>query len=86
MHISRCKSVGVLDVLLSGVNMFASAAGSRYLDPDGTFPNHSPNPEDKEAMRAGCEAVQESSSDLGIVVDTVSQHILHLELREYLIC
>lgn len=45
--------------------------GSRYLDPDGTFPNHSPNPEDKEAMKAGSEAVQQSGSDLGIVVDTV---------------
>ncbi len=46
-------------------------AGSRYLEPDGTFPNHSPNPEDKEAMKAGSEAVQQSGSDLGIVVDTV---------------
>jgi hypothetical protein len=46
-------------------------AGSRYLEPDGTFPNHAPNPEDKEAMRAGSEAVVQSGSDLGIVVDTV---------------
>lgn len=46
-------------------------AGSRFLDPDGTFPNHSPNPENKEAMKAGSEAVKQSGSDLGIVVDTV---------------
>lgn len=35
------------------------------------FPNHSPNPENKEAMKAGVEAVRRSSADLGIVVDTV---------------
>ena len=28
----------------------ANTDGSRYLDPDGSFPNHIPNPEDKEAM------------------------------------
>ena len=38
------------------------------------FPNHAPNPENKEAMRAGVEAVKQSGSDLGIVVDTVSGH------------
>ena len=36
------------------------------------FPNHPPNPENKEAMAAGVEAVKQSGSDLGIVVDTVS--------------
>ncbi len=24
--------------------------GSQFLDPDGTFPNHIPNPDNKEAM------------------------------------
>ena len=38
------------------------------------FPNHAPNPENQEAMRAGVEAVRQSDSDLGIVVDTVSSH------------
>ena len=28
----------------------ANVNGSQYLDPDGTFPNHVPNPEDGEAM------------------------------------
>ena len=28
----------------------ANTDGSRYLDPDGSFPNHIPNPEDKTAM------------------------------------
>lgn len=44
--------------------------GSQFLDPDGWFPNHVPNPEDKTAMAAGVQAVQQSSSDLGVVLDT----------------
>ena len=44
--------------------------GSRYLDPDGSFPNHSPNPEDKGAMRSITEAVLETGADLGIIFDT----------------
>ena len=30
--------------------------GSQFLDPDGWFPNHVPNPEDKAAMTAGVRA------------------------------
>lgn len=45
-------------------------AGSQFLEPDGWFPNHVPNPEDASAMAAGVEAVQRSSSDLGVVLDT----------------
>lgn len=44
--------------------------GSRYLDPDGRFPNHIPNPEDKGAMASITEAVLESKADLGIIFDT----------------
>ncbi len=32
-------------------------AGSQFLDPDGWFPNHVPNPEDAGAMAAGARAV-----------------------------
>ena len=45
-------------------------AGSQFLEPDGWFPNHVPNPEDKTAMAAGVHAVQRSASDLGVVLDT----------------
>ena len=38
----------------------ADVSGSRYLEPDGTFPNHIPNPEDKDAMKAISEAVVSS--------------------------
>ncbi len=44
--------------------------GSRYLEPDGSFPNHIPNPEDKEAMESIMEAVREAKADLGIIFDT----------------
>lgn len=48
----------------------ADTKGSKYLEPDGTFPNHIPNPENKEAMKAISDAVLESKSDLGIIFDT----------------
>ncbi|MBR5543763.1 MAG: phosphomannomutase/phosphoglucomutase [Oscillospiraceae bacterium] len=48
----------------------AETAGSRFLDPDGSFPNHIPNPENKEAMESITEAVRETSADLGIIFDT----------------
>lgn len=48
----------------------ANTEGSRYLDPDGSFPNHIPNPEDKDAMRSITEAVKDANADLGIIFDT----------------
>ncbi len=48
----------------------ADTEGSRFLDPDGSFPNHIPNPEDKDAMASITEAVRETGADLGIIFDT----------------
>lgn len=48
----------------------ADVRGSRFLEPDGMFPNHIPNPEDKTAMQSICEAVLENNADLGIIFDT----------------
>ncbi len=48
----------------------ANTEGSRYLEPDGSFPNHIPNPESKEAMASITEAVRETRADLGIIFDT----------------
>ena len=48
----------------------ANTDGSRYLEPDGSFPNHIPNPENKEAMESITEAVRETKADLGIIFDT----------------
>lgn len=47
----------------------ADISGSIYLDPDGTFPNHTPNPENKEAMDAVSSAAMEADADFGIIFD-----------------
>ncbi len=48
----------------------ADVTGSQFLDPDGNFPNHVPNPEDEEAMNSICAAVKREKADLGIIFDT----------------
>jgi len=48
----------------------ANTVGSQFLDPDGTFPNHIPNPEDHAAMKACSEATLKHKADLGICFDT----------------
>jgi len=48
----------------------ADISGSQYLEPDGRFPNHIPNPENKEAMEAVRKAVLDNNADLGIIFDT----------------
>lgn len=48
----------------------ADITGSRFLEPDGMFPNHVPNPENADAMKSICEAVIESKADLGLIFDT----------------
>ncbi|MGN1132099.1 MAG: phosphomannomutase/phosphoglucomutase, partial [Ruminococcus sp.] len=48
----------------------ADTDGSVYLDPDGMFPNHIPNPEDKTAMESISKAVLDSKADLGVIFDT----------------
>ncbi|TDO83503.1 phosphomannomutase [Halanaerobium saccharolyticum] len=48
----------------------ADTEGSQFLEPDGNFPNHAPNPEDKEAMHSIQKAVLENDADLGIIFDT----------------
>ncbi len=52
------------------VPLGANTAGSQFLEPDGNFPNHIPNPESKEAMRSVCEAVKNAKADFGIIFDT----------------
>ncbi len=48
----------------------ANTEGSQFLDPDGSFPNHIPNPEDARAMEAITGAVARAKADLGIIFDT----------------
>jgi phosphomannomutase len=44
--------------------------GSQFLDPDGRFPNHIPNPEDGKAMESVCAATVAAGADLGVIFDT----------------
>ena len=48
----------------------ACTEGSQFLDPDGSFPNHIPNPEDKTAMASIQKAVVDQNADFGIIFDT----------------
>ena len=43
--------------------------GSQFLEPDGHFPNHIPNPENKEAMASISSAVLKVGADLGVIFD-----------------
>lgn len=48
----------------------ANTLGSQFLEPDGMFPNHSPNPDNKEAMNSIQQAVLKNNADLGVIFDT----------------
>ncbi len=48
----------------------ADTSGSQFLEPDGRFPNHIPNPENKQAMESIRQAVLNNKADLGIIFDT----------------
>jgi phosphomannomutase len=48
----------------------ADIRGSQFLEPDGTFPNHVPNPEHPAAMAAICAAVVAEGADFGVIFDT----------------
>ena len=53
----------VLDVL------GADTSGSQFLEPDGEFSHHIPNPENPTAMASLSARVVETGSDLGIIFD-----------------
>lgn len=48
----------------------ADITGCQFLEPDGMFPNHIPNPENAEAMQSVSKATVENKADLGIIFDT----------------
>ncbi len=48
----------------------ADTTGSQFLEPDGNFPNHIPNPEDETAMHSIVDAVIKNKGDFGIIFDT----------------
>ncbi len=48
----------------------ADITGSQFLEPDGMFPNHIPNPENKQAIESICAAVKANNADFGVIFDT----------------
>ncbi len=48
----------------------ADVSASQFLEPDGHFPSHQPNPENREAMESISKRVIESGADLGLIFDT----------------
>ncbi|MBQ7288166.1 MAG: phosphomannomutase/phosphoglucomutase [Clostridia bacterium] len=48
----------------------ADTSGSVFLEPDGMFPNHIPNPENAAAMASISNAVKASRADFGVIFDT----------------
>lgn len=48
----------------------ADVSASQFLEPDGMFPNHIPNPENKVAMEFIRNATVDNNCDLGVIFDT----------------
>ena len=48
----------------------ADVTGSQFLEPDGRFPNHAPNPENAAAMVSIRKAVLDNKADFGVIFDT----------------
>lgn len=48
----------------------ADISGSQFLEPDGMFPNHIPNPENEAAMNSVSKATVDNHADLGVIFDT----------------
>lgn len=48
----------------------ADVSGSIFLEPDGNFPNHAPNPENAQAMECVSHATKKADADFGVIFDT----------------
>lgn len=59
----------------------AKTSGSVFLEPDGNFPNHVPNPENAEAMESIKKAVLKAKADLGIIFDTDVDRMAIVDLK-----
>ncbi len=59
--------------------------GSLYLEPDGNFPNHIPNPEKEGATDDIIAKVKETSADLALVFDTDVDRVAAIDEKGNLI-
>lgn len=48
----------------------ADISACQFLEPDGRFPNHIPNPENAAAMKSLSDRVKDTGADFGIIFDT----------------
>lgn len=48
----------------------ADTTGSQFLNPDGNFPNHIPDPDNQKAIESLRSAVLDNQADMGIIFDT----------------
>ncbi|KAL6565375.1 hypothetical protein OROGR_002326 [Orobanche gracilis] len=66
------KAAGNREKPLEGFHIVVDAGNGAggFFAGKGLFPNHIPNPEDKEAMEAITRAVIDNNADLGIIFDT----------------
>ena len=66
----------VLKKLFESLNI---EAAELFFEPDGAFPNHSPNPLLPEAQRPVKEKVKETGADLGFIVDADGDRIIFVD-------
>ena len=64
---------GFLAATLSDLG--ADTSSSLHLEPDGSFPNHIANPEDKKAIMCTADAVKRGDADIGICLDTDADRV-----------
>lgn len=66
-------------------NLGADTSGSIFLEPDGNFPNHLPNPEDPIAVTELSKAVVDSGADIGIIFDTDVDRVSFVDSKGHII-
>lgn len=59
----------------------ADTTGSIFLQPDGNFPNHHPNTEDDNAIKALQKAIIDNDGDLGIIFDSDMDKVAFVDYR-----
>ncbi len=71
LHIIVDAGNGAAGFFATGIlkELGADISGSQFLEPDGKFPNHVPNPEDPAAMEAIQKATVKAKADLGVIFD-----------------
>ena len=63
----------------------ADISDSQFMNPDGRFPNHIPNPENYEAMRSIANSVIYNNADLGILFDSDVDRVAFVDSEGQLI-